>query len=322
MHNNLLSTMKFQGDVPLSRPGSWAYPDMMEVGRMANVIEDRSHFGAWVITSSPLVLGYDLNDESITDKIWDIISNKEAIAIHQTWAGHPGRRVKTWAPPSPPPAAGKQVYVVPCDDADSTPRSWSYDVTHQAIKGPGGKCLDAKGTSSNSQYSALLLNDCDGSDLQQFTLGDDGTINSVSQKGKCIDIWAGAGLPGGPGLQLYNCHGVANEKFKFEDSGALSSQGQLCFTGRNTQPGGGNHELELWAKPLGGGHVAAFVLNNGGETEASFTLADLNISGEVGVRNVWAHQDLPTVRGSVTVNLQERDSAMLVLSFKKGSLVV
>merc|ERR1719456_374040 len=47
MHSNLLTTRKFQGDVPLSRPGSWAYPDMMEVGRMASVTEDRSHFGAW-----------------------------------------------------------------------------------------------------------------------------------------------------------------------------------------------------------------------------------------------------------------------------------
>lgn len=96
MTKNLHTTTKFQGEPPLSRPGQWAYPDMMEVGRMANYNEDRSHFGAWVITSSPLILGYDLNDESITDKIWDIISNQEAIAINQQWEGHPGRLVKEW----------------------------------------------------------------------------------------------------------------------------------------------------------------------------------------------------------------------------------
>lgn len=94
MIRNLKTTTKFQGEVPLSRPGQWAYPDMMEVGRMANYTEDRTHFGAWAITSSPLILGYDLNDQSITTKIWDIISNQEVIAVNQQWEGHPGRLVK------------------------------------------------------------------------------------------------------------------------------------------------------------------------------------------------------------------------------------
>ena len=34
-----------------------AYPDMLEVGRMPNVVEDRTHFGAWCIVSAPLILG-------------------------------------------------------------------------------------------------------------------------------------------------------------------------------------------------------------------------------------------------------------------------
>merc|ERR1719192_314747 len=93
MTKNLRTTCKFQGEPPLSRPGQWAYPDMMEVGRMPSVAEDRTHFGAWAITSSPLILGYDLNDESVTTKIWDIISNQEVIAVNQNWEGHPGRLV-------------------------------------------------------------------------------------------------------------------------------------------------------------------------------------------------------------------------------------
>ena len=94
MYGNLQTTRKYQGNPPLSRPGTWAYPDMLEVGRMPNFNEDRSHFGAWCIVSSPLVLGHDVNDESTVDKIWSIISNKEAIAVNQGWEGHPGRLVK------------------------------------------------------------------------------------------------------------------------------------------------------------------------------------------------------------------------------------
>jgi alpha-galactosidase len=95
MFKNLQTTIKFLGDPPLARPGTWAYPDMLEVGNLASFEEDRSHFGAWVITSSPLILGYDVNNEQLTDKIWDIITNREAIAINQAWAGHPGQLVRT-----------------------------------------------------------------------------------------------------------------------------------------------------------------------------------------------------------------------------------
>jgi len=314
MTKNLHSTMKFQGDPPLSRPGAWAYPDMMEVGRMASVLEDRAHFGAWVITSSPLILGYDLNDEATTDKVWDIITNREAIAINQAWAGHPGRQIKAWSPTAPV-KLGNKIYAVPCDKTDMTQKGWSYDAQAKAVKGPGGKCLDANGAGSD----ALLLNTCDGSSLQQYTIGDDGTINSVSKQGKCVDIWAGHGLPGGPGTSLYGCHGADNEKFSFEANGTLSSQGQLCLAGREANPS--TSSLELWAKPLGGGKVAAFVLNNDKNVTASFGVSEvMPSSNKVSVRDVWARKDLGDAEGSITVTLGERDSALLVLAPK--SLVV
>eukprot|EP01064_Diplonema_japonicum_P007857 TRINITY_DN1547_c0_g1_i1.p1 TRINITY_DN1547_c0_g1~~TRINITY_DN1547_c0_g1_i1.p1 ORF type:complete len:432 (+),score=94.57 TRINITY_DN1547_c0_g1_i1:47-1297(+) len=88
---NLQSTRLFQGNPPLSRPGAWAYPDMLEVGRLRTLNEDRSHFGAWCVISAPLILGLDLNKDADVDKVWDIISNKEAIAVNQAWAGHPGK---------------------------------------------------------------------------------------------------------------------------------------------------------------------------------------------------------------------------------------
>lgn len=96
---NLLTTVPFaqQG---LSYPGCWAYPDMLEVGVAAGahgsgdqgltIQETRSHFGAWCIVSSPLTLSHDINNDTLADMVWPIISNKEAIAINQAWAGHSG----------------------------------------------------------------------------------------------------------------------------------------------------------------------------------------------------------------------------------------
>jgi len=85
---NLKTTLKHSDESSApsrNYPGCWAYPDMLEVGRMPTFNEDRTHFGAWVITSSPLVLGHDITDDAVNEKIWPIVTNKDAIAVSQTW---------------------------------------------------------------------------------------------------------------------------------------------------------------------------------------------------------------------------------------------
>lgn len=55
--------------------------------------ESRTHFGAWCVVSSPLILGLDITDAATIDAVWDIITNTEAIAVNQEWAGQPGKLV-------------------------------------------------------------------------------------------------------------------------------------------------------------------------------------------------------------------------------------
>jgi len=100
---NLNSTRAYASypDNAITRPGCWAYPDMLEVGNFkpspqfkATVeAQDRSHFGAWCVVSSPLVLSFDLTNATTTNRVWPVITNTEAVAVNQNWAGHPGRLV-------------------------------------------------------------------------------------------------------------------------------------------------------------------------------------------------------------------------------------
>lgn len=100
---NLQTTIQW-AQKGLSKPGCWGYPDMLEVGCAhgpggasdpgLNAAETRSHFASWCIVSSPLTLSHDVNNDTITDKIWPLISNKEALAINQDWAGHSGSPFK------------------------------------------------------------------------------------------------------------------------------------------------------------------------------------------------------------------------------------
>jgi alpha-galactosidase len=52
--------------------------------------ESRTHFAIWCVLSMPLTLTNNLTDAAGVDAVWPIIANKEAIAVDQAWAGHPG----------------------------------------------------------------------------------------------------------------------------------------------------------------------------------------------------------------------------------------
>ena len=59
--------------------------------------------------SSPLILGFNMSNQDQMDRVWPILTNKEAIAIDHDWAGSPGMLYKTlqnqsievWAKPLP-----------------------------------------------------------------------------------------------------------------------------------------------------------------------------------------------------------------------------
>ena len=93
----------------LTGPGYWGYPDMLEVGitpqsqptgvRNPSTLSwvestSRSYFAAWCIVSSPLILGLDLTNKTNLKSVWPIISNQEAIAVNEAWAGDAGVLIK------------------------------------------------------------------------------------------------------------------------------------------------------------------------------------------------------------------------------------
>jgi len=321
MTGNLHTTTKFQGEVPLSRPGQWAYPDMMEVGRMPNYAEDRSHFGAWAVTSSPLILGYDLNDEKVTDKIWDIISNQEVIAVNQQWAGHPGRLVKEWDPSNG--STGIYVVAIKCGGKNQT--GWSYDAANKMVKGPGGKCLDW------STSSELEMKTCDTKKQQQkfaYSSSDKTLKNmpsSVEEEEfplkadqKCLDVFNNAG----PVVELWPCNGGNNQKFTFNTDGTLKDNENHCLGSTDINPSGGGKGFMLWAKKQPKGAQAVLVINglssSSNSSPAKIILSEIGItSSSATVRDLWNHKDLGTATGTfTTAAIDSHDSVFLLFTPK------
>lgn len=86
-----------------ARPGAFNDPDMLEVGN-GNLTfdENKSHFTLWSMMAAPLILGNDVRDFIKEDgtvdkdnKILQILTNKDVIAIDQDKLGIQCNRIKT-----------------------------------------------------------------------------------------------------------------------------------------------------------------------------------------------------------------------------------
>ncbi len=84
-------------------PGGWNDPDMMEVGNLPTLQENRSHFAMWAMLSAPLIVGTDV--PAMQPEIRDILANPRIVAIDQDPLGIPAMRwiatpeLEIWAKP-------------------------------------------------------------------------------------------------------------------------------------------------------------------------------------------------------------------------------
>ena len=77
----------------------------------------RNSYASHVIASSPLILSFDIRPVSTwLDDMWPILSNKEAIAINQQWAGDVGRLVRRFSPDQANTSASLYLWGLDCDD--------------------------------------------------------------------------------------------------------------------------------------------------------------------------------------------------------------
>ncbi|KAL6980824.1 Alpha-galactosidase 3 [Sarracenia purpurea var. burkii] len=73
-------------------PGGWNDPDMLEVGNGGMTYQEyQSHFSIWALMKAPLLVGCDVRN--MTAETFEILSNKEVIAVNQDPLGIQGRKV-------------------------------------------------------------------------------------------------------------------------------------------------------------------------------------------------------------------------------------
>lgn len=100
----------------------WNDPDMLMVGMTGMTTQmSQTHFTMWCMMNSPLMLGLDLRLVSKGDELYNIIANKEVIALNQDPLGFQAKRIYTTATKADkdePVSSPDTAYITDCNRVD------------------------------------------------------------------------------------------------------------------------------------------------------------------------------------------------------------
>ena len=171
------------------RPSCWAYPDMLELGvdvgaSPMSLLEGRTHFAAWCVLSSPLVLGFDLTNETLYRQLYPIIANRGALSVNEAWAGHAGRLVSnstaTFVATTPVGAHG----TIPHADPNQTFAAWQI----------WAKPLERSAEGATTRWAALLINVSPAPLDIPLVFRDVGGV-ALGDHVDAADVWTGEPVP-------------------------------------------------------------------------------------------------------------------------------
>ena len=314
-----------------------------------NYAQSRSHFAAWVMVSSPLILGMDLTNRDTMGSIWNIIANEEVLNISRTFHLHPGFLVTSGKPDNAAAAAAAAtpttqqvamraaiqgyVWAVPADSNDPAQKGWSWSQAAAAVASGGALrhgvyCLAAAPAGVHPSVDFAFV-DCDGAEDQNWTFEANGNLHlaASSHAGRCVASkdWSG------PDVVAAVCRTGSNEVWSLDSkTGTLCSGGNavhpercLAFNAKSPAPNKPRAPFtvpaswQVYAKPQPDNKFAVLLFNmNNISNDVSIDVASLGFTGPVEVRDVWRHAALPASTGTIVAfaGLEAYDSALVMLT--------
>ncbi|WP_433528594.1 lectin [Micromonospora sp. CA-263727] len=110
-----------------------------------------------------------------------------------------------------------------------------------AITGYGGKCVDVA-AANPANGTQVQLYTCNGSNAQQWTVGDDGTIRAL---GKCLDV-AAASTANGARVQIYDCNGTGAQRWSVSGGQLTNPNSGKCLDATGPSSADGT-PLQIWS---------------------------------------------------------------------------
>jgi len=279
-------------------PGGWNDPDMLEVGNGGMTYDEyRTHFSLWALSKAPLLIGCDVTKRD--PQTFEILQNKEVIAIDQDSLGVQGRKVASRK------VGEKHVALAQKCTGDKN-QQWDILADH-SIRDYNGLCLDIpycdKGVVQLSLATCHIGDQsmCEKSLNQEWNYVQNTTVES-RMNGYCMDVWYGQG----PEVDAYPCNGGDNEKWAYDPAKKTLTSVGKCLSSETTK-----ETVEAWMGPLADGTFALVIVNRAASSQhVSFSFSDLGLKAQkVTLRDLWEHKDIGFAT-DITVDLKTHASVM------------
>ena len=220
-----------------------------------------------------------------------VVSNTEAIAVNQNWAGSVGTLVKKWNPQETNASAPTYLWGAFCNDSAAAGYTWSVDATTKQVRATAttGALVYNHSRAAGVQTAEMCLQvgaggsniqvlPCNGTDdpLQQALYDAESGHITIATPGHggtkpcanctCMRLQEDYGLSYGGSL-VYTGGCIPGRyhpdyRFNITVDGKLVGDRSTCIVvkhGRSNQFG----PVQLWTKPQTNGGIAVFIQNTG-----------------------------------------------------------
>ena len=297
-------------------PGGWNDPDMLEVGNGGmTTIEYRTHFSLWAISKAPLLIGCDITN--MDQDTWDILTNKEVIAINQDKLGEQGRKIKVTNLTLPLGYKSKleesNLELVECNGGNE--QKWFIKEDGSISNNNEDLCLELKtGLKRGDQVFTqkckkdLQLSKDPQAKKQKWIYSLENKEIITENDYKCLDLFSSSNI-------LYygtnECDGRESQIFEYdEEEHTFKSMGKCLSTAKTIE------RTEVWAGNLSDGSLAVLLLNRASYQEyVEITWKELGLNYSIAsLRDLWAKKDLEPAIDGYKVKLKSHESLFLKVS--------
>ena len=300
-------------------PGGWNDPDMLEVGNGGmTTTEYRTHFSLWASSKAPLLIGCDVT--KMSQDTWDILTNKEVIAVNQDKLGEQGRKIKITNLTMPNDYESRleesNLELVECNG--NKEQKWYIKEDGSITNNNENLCMKVitglrRGDQVFTQkcFENLKVSKEPEAKKQKWIYSFENKTIITELDYKCLDLYdKNLNI-----LGTHQCNGIESQQWEYdENEHTFKSLGKCLSSAKAVE------QTEVWAGNLSDGSMAVLLLNRAYyEAEVSVTWKELGLNyTNVSVRDLWEKKDLGKVEDGYKITLATHDSKFLkVFEYKE-----
>ena len=264
------------------------------------------------LSKAPLLIVCDIN--TMTKDIYDILTNREIIAINQDPLGKQGRKVWSqtfeYSKQTDLSRDPTDLEIAPCDGRDE--QQWFFEIDGSIRNKEGDLCIEIPNCKNERDVQLSIgpchvgdKNYCEESRNQEWFYNETSKTITSKMNGFCIEVESYSG----PVVDVNKCTKSHNQFWERDEKLNNLKYFELCITPEKL-----DDIIEVWAGELENGDYVVLLLNRGKierKIEAFWKDVGIGEGATVLVRDLWEKKDIGEFINSFSDNVPPHSSRLL-----------